>query len=356
MGGDRSSMQFYHVLRKRNYPGVRHLVLNEGLSVNHMFADGSYPIHIAAEKGDVQSLQFLLSMRASPDLKNRHGQTALMLGIDFVDVARTAVIEYGCRVNLMDLQRRTALHLAGARGSGAVVRILLAGGAQVSVQDKWGRTPLHVTLLNVSHSQDASANYVEVVKMLVDRGCDINKPDKHHSTPLFLAVNGGNHDIAKMLISRGSNVDQRGRHGLTPLALAAMKGLTDMCRLLVAHNCDVNFYNPRGGRSCLQIAMQKGHIEISRLLIAAGFKLQSEAWLYNNGQSQQPKNSKMTAEILDMLDKLVSIPPSLQQCCRSCIRECIGYDIECKVAQLQYPDSLKNLILLKDVLQEDTQT
>ena len=93
-------MQFYHVLRKRNTPGVKHLVLNEGVSVNHMFADGSYPVHIAAERADVENLRFLLSMRACPDMKNRHGQTALMLGIDFVDVVLALVIEYRCRVDL----------------------------------------------------------------------------------------------------------------------------------------------------------------------------------------------------------------------------------------------------------------
>lgn len=73
------------------------MVLNEGLSVNHMFADGTFPLHVAAERGDLEMTKFLLSMRASPDLKTRHGQTPLMLGISYIDIVRQ-LINYGCKV------------------------------------------------------------------------------------------------------------------------------------------------------------------------------------------------------------------------------------------------------------------
>ena len=97
MGGDKRSMQFYYALHKRHIQKVKHMVLNEGVSVNFMFADGTFPIHVAAERGDVEIVKFLLSMKASPDLKTRHGQTALMLGITFIDVVRQ-LINYGCKV------------------------------------------------------------------------------------------------------------------------------------------------------------------------------------------------------------------------------------------------------------------
>ncbi len=311
-----------------------------------MFADGSFPIHVAAEKGDVDNLKFLLSLRASPDLKNRHGQTAIMLGIIFPDVVQT-LIDYQSKVNLTDAQRRTALHLAGAHGLPEVVQKLLLAGARTNIHDKWGRTPLHVTLLNVSHNLVCSKEYVEVVRLLLAHGSDVNWQDKHHSTPLFLAVNCGNQDIVELLIRHGAQLDHSSRHYLTPLMLSTLKGFDSMCKLLVTNNCDVNVCNLQTGRSCFQVAVTKGHFNIAKLLVDAGCNLHEENWLYS---AEFPRNVHMTDDMKEFLQALETEPPSLKLRCKTVIRRCLRETIHEKVESLEYPDFLKNYILLKDIL------
>lgn len=351
--GGPGSMQLYHVLNKRNTPGVKHLVVKEGVGVNHRFADGSFPIHISAEKGDVQSLRFLLSMKASPDAKNRHGQTALMLGIDSTEIVQVLVIEYNCKVDSRDSQQRAALHLAGARGLVPVVRILLAGGATVNALDTWHRSPLHVTLLNLSHGLSLGLlnYYSEVIKLLLDRGCDINHADKHRATPLFLAINSGNVEISKMLIDRGANINKISRHNLSPVMLASMKGFTELCQLLVWHNCNINYRSPSQGKTCSQIAVQKGHMEIVLLLAAAGGQFHAQNWqFYQNKQHWKGICKQISPKMWSWLDDFFTEPLSLQQTCRTIIRKSMGLNLHEKIAKLEYSSVLKRYILMRDII------
>lgn len=81
-------IQLYYAVVRGNLKRVKHLVFNEGISVNQVFMDGSMPLHVAAERGFVEVVTFLLSMKASTDSKNQHGQTALMLGIGYPPIVK----------------------------------------------------------------------------------------------------------------------------------------------------------------------------------------------------------------------------------------------------------------------------
>ena len=341
--GDRHSMQLYHALHRGNHPRVRHQVLNEGTNVNHMFADGTFPVHIAAEAGDLLNLNFLLSLRASPDMKNRHGQTALMLGIMHPEIVGT-LVEHGCRVNLTDSQRRSALHLSCARGVVQVVSRLLLAGARVNCQDRWSRTPLHIALLNISHQQAEMRKFVQVVQLLLKHKAGVNDHDKHRNTPLFLAVNCNNVEITEMMIQRGANLDTYSRHHLTPLMLASMKGYVDIAQLLISHNCKVNARNPETDKTSFAMAVGRGHFDIAQLLVEAGCKFYREQWLL---QRQMPKN--VDAEMEEWLLTLCGTVPSLKAMCRNIIRKMLGKKILVYINMLQYPIVLKKYILLQDV-------
>lgn len=340
----------YTLLHAYGILQVRHLILNEGLTANHQFADGSFPLHIAADHQEFEILKFLLSLKASPDFKNRHGQTPLMLGITHgsrsVEIVQV-LVNYSCKVNLCDSQKRTALHLAGAKGLIKVMHILLVAGARVNIHDRWGRTPLHVTLLNLSQWQAVSTNYVDAVQLLLAHGSDPNKADKNLATPLFLAVAAGDKcvNIFQLLISYGGHPDKLSRHKLTPVMLSVMKGHELLCKLLIEQNCNVNALNPVTNKSCFFTAVQKGYISIVKCLVEGGVDLTKENWLFNGTYyKSMPTNS----ELLEWLNDLVSCPLPLKQLCRTRLRCSLGYHIKRKVKKLEYPEVLKQYILLAD--------
>ena len=323
--------------------------MNEGVAANHQFQDGSFPLHIAADHQDFEILKFLLMFRASPDFKNRHGQTPLMLGITqgsrSVEIVQ-ALVNNGCRVNMFDTQRRTALHLAGSKALVAVMEILLTAGARVNSQDVWGRTPLHVTLLNLSHRQQGNSSYLEAVELLLCSGADPNMGDKKNATPLFLTVSAGDHcvDIFKLLLTHGAHPDKRSKHRITPFMVGVMKGHTLMCRLLIEQNCDPNSYNSVKRQSCFYQAIQKGKLEIAKSIVEGGLDLFNESWIYNGGSSRIVEPN---SEIDKWLKQLTSQPQSLIHLCRNCIRKSIGVFIERKLKEINYPEVLKQYILLK---------
>ena len=343
-------------LHQRYFKQVRHLILNDGISVNYELPDGSYPLHVAAEKQDVETVKFLLSLRATPDFKNRHGETALMLAISNVLSLEHCIsimnvlINAHCAINLCDHQRRTALHIACSKGLPSVVKVLLDAGAKVNVRDRWGRTPLHMGLLNISHQHKSINSFYEVVKVLLVRNSEVNSKDKYQATPLFLTVSSGDHclEIAKLLILYGAFPDQKSRHRLTPLMLAIMKGHQGMTKLLVQHNCSVNNTFMNTGKTCLYTACGKGFLDLAKFIVFSGFSIAQEKWLFMNNVLENFEN--LDSEVLEWLSTLRSKPLFLKELCRISIRKMMSCNIQRDIELIQYPNILKEYILLNNII------
>lgn len=110
------------------------------------------PLYVATQRGDLQSIKVLLNnaSKADPDLKGPHGAQPLAIAAfqSRADIARY-LIEAGARVNLQRKSAtqdgQTALHAACLRsGNLWVIRVLLKAGADVSIKDGLGRTPLAI--------------------------------------------------------------------------------------------------------------------------------------------------------------------------------------------------------------------
>ncbi len=64
--------------------------------------------------------------------------------------------------------------------------------------------------------------------------------DEAGRTPLFAAVTGGQVEVAKILINAGVNIDSRTSEGYSPLFMAVEKGDMEMVNLLLEAGADVN--------------------------------------------------------------------------------------------------------------------
>jgi hypothetical protein len=74
----------------------------------------------------------------------------------------------------------------------------------------------------------------EMVRWLIERGVDVNFPDKGGYTPLIDAARYGRAEIAQILIDAKADVNARSVYGRTPLAEAVLKGHDDVAELLRA--------------------------------------------------------------------------------------------------------------------------
>ncbi len=125
-------------------PGVTKMLLALGADPNTTGADGTTPLAEAALKGDLDSVRALLARGAKPGAISRLGTQPIhdaALG-DHPEVIRE-LVKQGAEVNARTRDEgQTPLHVASAMGRTKAVEALVALGADVTLKDAQGRTPL----------------------------------------------------------------------------------------------------------------------------------------------------------------------------------------------------------------------
>ena len=153
------------------------------------------------------------------------------------------------------------LHSASEEGNAEEVRRLVHDHA-VDVNftmGKYRRTPL---------IEAARKGHIEIVKILLDAGADIDREDayKWMNTPLLWAVSYNHYEIVKFLLDAGAKVDKADRYGLTPLWWVESK---DVAKILLEHGADPNKADD-DGRTPLHGAAGGGHAAVIKTLIEGG--------------------------------------------------------------------------------------
>lgn len=222
---------------------------------------GCVPLHAACRvKNPIDIISALLDGGASPNCKDRLGQTPLMYavvsGLPGVvskmllhdadvniatfrsrqtalhmavrlalsasansRVARIEVLnillENGAAPNVMDLFGDLPLCLAAEHGDQEVINALLRANADPCILDANGKSAFHFAVLAANSS---------LVKRILDAGADPNLPTALGNTPLHGAVRAANWDDAKQiaqdLLKAGANPNSKNNLGETPLYAA----------------------------------------------------------------------------------------------------------------------------------------
>ncbi|CAN8005279.1 unnamed protein product [Ixodes hexagonus] len=169
-------------------------------------------------------------------------------------------------------QRCSPLLIAARNGHAKVVRMLL-GLAETDLEQEGtvqfdgyvieGATPLWCA---------AGAGYLDVVRLLVLRGADVNHPTRTLSTPLRAACFDGRLDIVRFLVEHGADVHLSNKYNNSCLMIAAYKGHLDVVRFLLARGADPDV-QAHCGATALQFAAEHGHLAIVQELLAAGARV-----------------------------------------------------------------------------------
>jgi len=214
-----------------NVAEVRRL-LKAGANVSLANNYGASPMGLAAEVGNAEILKLLLDAGANADSPNPDGQTALMAVARTGNVAAAQLlIDHGATVDSMEkFGGQTALMWASARRHPKMMEFLIAKGANVDARSINRDYQRHVTAEGRPKNLDtggltpllyaARENCMACVKVLLDKGADINLPDPDGVSPLLLSIMNANWDIAKHLILGGADVNEWDMYGEAPLFTA----------------------------------------------------------------------------------------------------------------------------------------
>jgi ankyrin repeat protein len=110
---------------------------------------------------------------------------------------------------------------------------------------------------------------MEVLKLLVQRGADVNAADGEGRTALMSASSKGGLEETKYLLDSAGNVNTRDNIGVTALILAAENGHADLVNLLLDKGADLKAKD-NSGWTALMCAADRGHANVVGLLKAKG--------------------------------------------------------------------------------------
>jgi ankyrin repeat protein len=122
-------------------------------------------------------------------------------------------------------------------------------------------------------------NAVKFVAKSAKSSCATN--DDVQYTPLTLAAAIGRVDIVRVLLDSGADVEITNHKGWTPLHIAAFHGQLEVCRSLLENGAEVNAVTLRKKNSPLHSAARNGHLSVVQLLVESGANVK-----YKNADGQ----------------------------------------------------------------------
>ncbi|KAL1550234.1 protein VAPYRIN-LIKE-like [Salvia divinorum] len=228
-----------HVAAAANYVDTMEIVCLSyvDLDLNAVDMQGSTALHIAALNGNVEAIQFLISVGADVDVTDHDGWTPLHFAAEngHLDVVERLLDQAVFAKYAVNRDGKTAFGLAVERGNSHLYDVLqlgdmlqraarlddvhamkscLAQGAKVNGLDQNGWSPLH---------RAAFKGHLESVRLLVSHGARVDSVDGSGYTPLLRAVEAGHVEVAMYLLSHGAKASLKSLSGVVKFDLEEFK-------------------------------------------------------------------------------------------------------------------------------------
>ncbi|XP_078076600.1 protein phosphatase 1 regulatory subunit 12A-like isoform X3 [Mustelus asterias] len=228
------------------------------------FAEGAVFL-AACSSGDSDEVEKMLLRGADINYTNVDGLTALHQACidENLDMV-TFLLEHGANVNQPDNEGWTALHAAASCGFMEITRYLIKQRANVAAVNSEGELPVDIAqgeameklLKEVIKKQgidvevarkEEEQRMVQDARQWLNRGKvqDVRHP-KTGASALHVAAAKGYLEVMKLLIQAGFDVNSLDYDGWTPLHAASHWGKEEVCKLLVENLCNMQAINKVG--------------------------------------------------------------------------------------------------------------
>ena len=279
-----------HIGSKKGHMEVVKVLLKAHAKIDKVTLDRSRstPLMLAAQEGHHDIVNLLILCSANVDKNNSYGLTALHIGsmeghMEVVKVLLKAHAKID-KVTL-DRSRSTPLMLAAREGHHDVVGHLILCSANVDKKNQDNQTALHMASVR---------GHMEVVKALLKAHAKVDEMAKRESSPLMqLAARKGHRDqycetytalhyasergdlkMVKVLLNAGAKTDVDRRHRFTPLMLAACEGHQEVVGHLIARSARLSVdRTDLDNRTALHYASERGNLEVVKMLLSSGAKI-----------------------------------------------------------------------------------
>eukprot|EP01083_Nonionella_stella_P016040 44844_1 len=188
-------------------------------------------------------LQRLLDTHCDPNRPNRETDSPLLLSVALMKLDYTKLLlKYGAKVNELNSQDKTALFHGCARGEIGLIQTLLDHNIDVFQQDnELGNTCLVETGFTTSECVRVIIEHPNVKKQEEQRHEKfVNVENNKGETALFKAANFNKVEVVRMLIEHGSDINHQDANGDTSLHKTRSAQIVEF---LIESGADVHIEN-----------------------------------------------------------------------------------------------------------------
>ncbi len=177
----------------------------------------------------------------------------------------------------------TQLYYAASNGDVELIKILLVNGADINITNRVGKTPLCEAVCkgrtkavkalieaNAMINGDyvtplhiaAENNRIEICNILIMSGTNVNAIDKQQGTsPMHYAARENNVDIIDILYKSNANINLVDKFNMTPLHFAVINRYTKAVKRLIRYGADLNITDIDGDTPLLSAILEDGFID-----------------------------------------------------------------------------------------------
>uniref|UniRef100_A0AAY4AWX0 Ion transport domain-containing protein n=1 Tax=Denticeps clupeoides TaxID=299321 RepID=A0AAY4AWX0_9TELE len=262
---------------------------------------GCTPLHWAVEKNQESICSLLLDLGANPNILNKALLAPLHMAITKGhNTLVELLLSYSVtNENLKGDLGNTPVMLACCSNNCEALRMLCKRGAKLCTQNKLGHYAIHtVAFAGAKEAMEVILKWGEEVGY--NNECQINYLDKSKSSPLHLAVRGGNIEVIKLCILKGAKIDQKQCDKSTALHFACTQGAIEAVRLMVSSYSNVEeIINIRDGANQTPLHRLGADIDcvdckgLSPLLVATSCGAwKTVAFLLSKGANMKTKDKE----------------------------------------------------------------
>jgi ankyrin len=206
------------------------------------------PLFDAIRGHNPEVVEYFLAHGAKLNVTGRFQQTPLQLAAytGYTDIAKI-ILAHGAEVNAKGKWGETALHWAAVKGNTDIVLLLLEQGANLNSMTSGYTIDLNIGIGKDMNPIDCELRRFDMEQAIVaaekaNQSIQTAPPPKlaftKNDTPLHAACYWNHIDIVKLLIEKGADVNPVNSWGITPLMYAVVCRYHDIAQKLLDNRAD----------------------------------------------------------------------------------------------------------------------